>query len=187
MRLPYRAVLRESLLEFQDGVVVQLSFPIGHAKVDVEACRISESRNHILENQARAREVVQLDVGHAQQVADVKGRFGDRGYFQGLTSALIVALAEENLSKESACLHVLRIVLQNLFSHAARHGEISLPQPHPAVIEANRRVGGSQAQRFVEETRRFVSVAQASICTSSAAESTSKERHVLACCMLLIT
>src|SRR6266849_994905 len=111
MRLPCRAVLRESLLEFQDGIVVQLSFPIRHAKVDVEARRISEGRNHVIENQACAREVIELDIGHAQQVADVKGRFGSGSYFQRLASAFIVALAEENLPKESACLHVLRIVL----------------------------------------------------------------------------
>src|SRR6266853_1065048 len=111
MRLRYRATLGNRLLEFPDGIVVQLTFPVGHAKVDMETWCVSETRKHVLENQACACDFVQLDIVRAQKVGDVKGRLGHRSCFQVLASAFIVALAEENLSQQSPRLPVLRIVL----------------------------------------------------------------------------
>src|SRR6266478_2510008 len=151
VRLPYRTVLGDSLLEFQNGIVVQLSFPICHAKVDVDACSISEACDKVVKHQAGPAGIIQLEVRDPQQIGNIKTRRGDHCDLQVFAGAFVVFLSKQDLAEKGMSPRVVGSQGQNLFRQRACLRQLLLLNEHLRVVEASVWIVPRYLQSLIKE------------------------------------
>ena len=97
--------------------------------------RVSETCDHLVEQQRRPVQVIELEIGDAQQVPVLEGRTGDYSSFQVLPGRLVVCLLEQRASKRVLGCCVVRRPLDGLFSQRPGLSQLSFLQPHCGVIQ----------------------------------------------------
>src|SRR5207253_2327714 len=90
------AVLGDGLLELLRRLIEVSRFMIGAAEIDVNAGGVSQPDSHLVKQHDRAIQIVDLEVGNAQQIPDVKAGSGNYRRFQLFLGCLVVSLFEEH-------------------------------------------------------------------------------------------
>src|ERR1700704_3065282 len=96
------AVLGKGFLQFPNGIVQRLPAPllVGEAEHYVNSRRISEARDDIVEHQASAGEIVQLDVGDPEQVGRIEARCGDNCLLKVFARTFVIFLRKQYLAEK---------------------------------------------------------------------------------------
>ena len=76
-------------------LLVELPFPVCPAQVHMDLGGVSQTSDHLVEQQSRPVQVIKLEISDAQQVSVLKGRTRDHSSLQVLPRGLVVALLEK--------------------------------------------------------------------------------------------